>query len=355
MQKRVTLQQVALRVGCSVATASHALSGSGSVRAETRERVRAAAEALGYRPDPMLSALATYRRQASQPRATANLAFLVYPLRPTEWSRGHVAQDIYQAARGAAEELGYALDLFDLNEWPDLEKAARVLLDRGVRGLIFPFHRNRPDLPGFPLAEFAAVEIGALPAVHPEMDRVTMNDFQAMRITWSQLRARGYRRIGLALSASTDANSGGAWSAAYLAAQRAADLPDPPPIHELGTEAGDYFGAFRAWYEEHRPDAVISRKSVRAHLEALGLRAPEDIGYANLGVPEIGAPTSGTVFNQAEIGRNAVAMLDHSLRHGRLGLPACPRTVLLHPRWNEGRTLRPPEGRADGPPAAGRG
>src|SRR5437868_15487309 len=45
-----TLQQVAIRAGCSLATASRALSRNGSVSDRMTRRVRRAAAELGYRP-----------------------------------------------------------------------------------------------------------------------------------------------------------------------------------------------------------------------------------------------------------------------------------------------------------------
>lgn len=63
MSKRPTLQDVADAVGLSPATVSYALRGQrGS--AETRERVRAAAESLGYQVDPIARALANGRSGA---------------------------------------------------------------------------------------------------------------------------------------------------------------------------------------------------------------------------------------------------------------------------------------------------
>jgi DNA-binding LacI/PurR family transcriptional regulator len=57
-QARATLREVADRAGVSTSTASLVFSGKGPVAAETAERVRAAAEALGYAgPNPLASSL----------------------------------------------------------------------------------------------------------------------------------------------------------------------------------------------------------------------------------------------------------------------------------------------------------
>jgi len=59
----VDLRQVAQHSGVSVSTASRALSGSPRVSGQTVAKVRAAAAALGYRPNASARALRTARSQ----------------------------------------------------------------------------------------------------------------------------------------------------------------------------------------------------------------------------------------------------------------------------------------------------
>jgi LacI family transcriptional regulator len=54
---RVTIRDVALRVGVSTASVSYALSGSPEVGSDLRERVLHAAEELGYRPNKVAQQL----------------------------------------------------------------------------------------------------------------------------------------------------------------------------------------------------------------------------------------------------------------------------------------------------------
>ncbi|MCE9559512.1 MAG: LacI family transcriptional regulator [Armatimonadetes bacterium] len=63
MPKRVTLMDVAKEAGCSVQSVSHTLSGNQAVRIPetTRQRIREAAEKVGYRPNRMAQAMKTGR------------------------------------------------------------------------------------------------------------------------------------------------------------------------------------------------------------------------------------------------------------------------------------------------------
>ena len=61
-----TLSEIAAKAGVSVATVSLALRGVGLVGRDTTERVKAIAEELGYRPNPLLASLATRRFRSRQ-------------------------------------------------------------------------------------------------------------------------------------------------------------------------------------------------------------------------------------------------------------------------------------------------
>jgi DNA-binding LacI/PurR family transcriptional regulator len=59
--RRATIQDVARRAGVSRTTVSHTFTGNGTVNTETQKRVRAAADALGYRPDALARGLRSSR------------------------------------------------------------------------------------------------------------------------------------------------------------------------------------------------------------------------------------------------------------------------------------------------------
>src|SRR6266536_302676 len=56
-QRRSTIGDVAALAGVSIGTVSKALNGRGQLRASTRERVRAAAEQLNFRPNALAQGL----------------------------------------------------------------------------------------------------------------------------------------------------------------------------------------------------------------------------------------------------------------------------------------------------------
>jgi len=76
---RVTLKDLAAELGLSVAAVSMALRNHRKIAAATRERVKAKAAELGYRPDPTLRALADYRTRRRAAARRWNRVALVPP------------------------------------------------------------------------------------------------------------------------------------------------------------------------------------------------------------------------------------------------------------------------------------
>ncbi|MFL5755395.1 MAG: LacI family DNA-binding transcriptional regulator [Chloroflexota bacterium] len=123
MTTPVTLVDVARAAGVSVATASRALSGRGSVATETRDRVRKTAAELEFQPSAAGQTLRT--------RATRMIGFIV----------PDVSSSFYaNALKGAQHRLraaGYQITLMDTDERPDRERAALHALAAGrVDGII---------------------------------------------------------------------------------------------------------------------------------------------------------------------------------------------------------------------------
>ncbi|MCU0791263.1 MAG: helix-turn-helix domain-containing protein [Opitutaceae bacterium] len=70
------MRDIANLVGLDPSTVSLALRDHPRIAAATRERVRRAAAKLGYAPDPLLSALASYRRNVHERPVTATLGWV---------------------------------------------------------------------------------------------------------------------------------------------------------------------------------------------------------------------------------------------------------------------------------------
>lgn len=104
MSKRVSIRDVAVAAGVSITTVSHALNGKGRLSATTRDRVRRAAEAIGYEPSVHAQGLVTGRSRLLAIQASGFESQALVP---------QVAYfvDLLNAASAAAFRHGYGLIL----------------------------------------------------------------------------------------------------------------------------------------------------------------------------------------------------------------------------------------------------
>ena len=101
------MKEVAREAGVHQTTVSLALRDHHSLPAATRARIRAVADRLGYRPNPLVSALMSVRRRGRASREGSTLAFLTaYPTRDG-WRRSANYQYLFEATSARARELGY--------------------------------------------------------------------------------------------------------------------------------------------------------------------------------------------------------------------------------------------------------
>ena len=73
---RITMKDVARKMGVHVSTVSLALRNSAELPVATREKIQAVAREMGNHADPMLSALTAYRSGCMPPRFQATVAMI---------------------------------------------------------------------------------------------------------------------------------------------------------------------------------------------------------------------------------------------------------------------------------------
>ena len=335
-----TLQDVADRAGVHRSTVALALRDHPRIPEATRQRVAALAEKLGYRPNPLVTALMQSRRSGRRVKHVTIAYVTNYPTRYGWRPAHHARPDFFPGAEARAKELGYRLEHFWRAEaGMTTERFCDILTTRGISGVIIG--RLPPEMDAIELLwkRYACVALG-MTLRSPRLHRVTENHFDTAAQAMQQCLERGYRRVGFAF---TDANDspdvGERWLGAYLTGQRKFPSRDRLPLcpGEPATAA-----QFAAWFNRHRPDALLVNHAppVHAWLRALGKEVPHDVGLVELeDHPEQGS--SGIYYDPDKIGALAVEMLAGLMHRNDKGIPADPHEVLLSGEWREGRSLRP--------------
>ncbi len=308
MAGRTSLKDIAAATGMSVSTVSLALSGDLRVSAPTRQRIRAAADKLGYVRDPILASIASGRfRHPGKPVCVA----------VSSGGNGWVAR-----LRPQAEAMGMSVRGL---EGPIDTLAARAL-EFGAAALVI--HRrgvNLDLLGGSPLPVVLWEDEG--PA-NPPVDLVETCEWWTATVgAIERIRAAGYRAPAALLMPATQRH----WhDDIRLAAVKAMAVP----VLELVDSDREDDAGVEAFLATHRPDAllvglanfgeVLQRCAVRLPIAALIVH--EGPWFAHV---------TGWVADQDHRGQVTLELIEQRLRYG----PRLPRRIVIPPRWQSGQTL----------------
>lgn len=336
MPRRITMLDIARHLGLDQSTVSLALRNHPRISAVTREKIQRAAEELGYRPDPMLSALATYRQSGRSPDIVAELAWVNRWSPPERFHTFREFDGYWRGAVAAARDSGYRLEKFNLGDAP-LSQLERMMHARNITGLVIPPHHGaRNDWSGMDFAPFSVVRIGH--SVKLGMHAVGCDQTDAAILGFTRIYERGYRRIGFVTHPGAEISS--RFRAGFLFAQE--NTPDHEHLPTLLIHEGDASidrSALARWLKRNRPDAIFTTSArLRGMLIELGLRVPEDIALAATSVLD-GNSDSGIDQRPEEIGRAVIELLESLFSHGHRGVPEVPRMVTVASRWVDGTSL----------------
>ncbi|WP_309380852.1 LacI family DNA-binding transcriptional regulator [Cerasicoccus frondis] len=337
MPRRPTQKDVAAKAGLSRPTVSLALNGSPAVSPETRAYVREVAESMGYRPDPLLSALSKYRNHEEAQHYQGTLAWISYSSKERPWHLITTYNLYYQGAFARAQALGFNIEKIDLlQENLSAKRLDSILKARGIRGIFICPPTKQGEVFDIPYEDYCLVTFGYTIRT-PIMHRVSPSHIRATRAIFNSLVERGYRRIGFAGSKEVNLKTLEHCQSAYLCGCRSHGLEFLP---ELLTDE-DFPTKFSAWKKQHKPDAVIITSPMWPVVQQLGLDIPGELGIASPMAPLRHPELSGVVEKSEQIGAAAVDTLIQLIQHDERGIPADPKNILLEGQWNEGSTLRP--------------
>lgn len=339
---RTTLAEVAAECGVTKMTASRALRGGTVVAEETRVRVKAAAERLGYRPDPFLAGLAEHKRRSVAPERKATLAYVTQYGAGTDfarWREWPVYNSFFTGAKARADALGYGLEEFSVPAAGSRARAERVLMNRGYAGLLMAPAHSAAGYTRLGLADFPVVALG-YSLRKPRLHHAVTNHFQAVQDVMHELKRRGFQRVGLAVSRQRDARSAHRWTASFCSWQEMF-LPASRRVPPCLSDTGAMDAALPAWFERERPDVVLTVLAwERDVLVRAGWKFPQDAGYAALSLQahEVGE-SAGYSEEPLTVGASAVDLLHLLILRNERGVPACPLGLQVDGRWHDGPTL----------------
>jgi len=346
IRPRVTLRDIAEKLGVSRMTVSLALRDDPHVAKATKRKVQAAARRLGFVHDSkvskLMSELAGLR---SKPVYRGEIAFLTSWQSEFGWKESYHFSGCYQGAEQRALELGYRLTtLWTHDPIFQRKRLSNVLWARGIQGLLLA--PLGPEIVSFPDAgldldwkRFCVVHIGAT-LVSPQLNLVRHNHFHGMLFSLQQLETYGYSRIGFAIVPTGDRLTSRLWTAAYLQwrTRRGFHGDLPGFVYSFGSLPED---RFQDWIRDHNIEAVIAMEGEPYPiLKTIQKSLSRHVGFSVLDHPGGKSPFCGIEQNAPEIGRVAVDQLVHAINHNLTGLPKHPYQTLIQGCWHKGASAR---------------
>ncbi|MBL9192655.1 MAG: LacI family DNA-binding transcriptional regulator [Opitutaceae bacterium] len=338
------LRAIAQAAGVSAMTVSRVLRGFPNVSPATRRRVQDAAERVDYAPDPHLARLMSRIRSYRGRRAAAVIA-LVRDDIPGDELLDHAYQYVaLDDLRTRAARHGYQVEEFKLDRTRmSAARLAQILETRGIEGLIVSPQSSHSIGSEIDYSRFAAVTLG-YGLTHPMLHRASTHMNRGIQQATAELSARGYNRIGLAITQWVDTRSDHAYQGAMLTYQR-----QIPPRHRVPlllfpeNDLVNEYEVFRRWFLRHRPDVVISFDSYVPEwlTKRMGRRIPEDVGLVVHDWAERHRNYAGIHHRRADVAAAAVDMLATLLMHNERGVPDLPRQTLTPPAWIDGPSIGP--------------
>lgn len=327
-----TMKDVARLAGVARSTVSLALRNDPTIPAATRNRIRAAARQLGYRANPLVSALMTSLHARRTANRHAVLAYVTCDPGFAPWRSYRMFIELHEGARQRARDLGYELEEFSLSS-PGMTPArfVQVLQARGILGLLIaPLPRAVRELT-FDLDGLAVVGIDMSVAA-PIVERVSNDHFQSAVLAVENCRRLGYRRIGYIVSRELSARLEHRWRAALE--MMLADAPARDRVRPL--MPADTFAipaAIPAWYARERPEVVIM-----SELDPHGCYGlPPKVGLVSLSLEEQSVGRVAGIFqDNRRMGAVAIEHLVARLERSEFGADDRGRIHTLAGHWVDG-------------------
>ncbi len=302
------ITDVAALAGVSTSTASKALNDTGQLREETRERVRRAAEQLGFTPDGRGRALSSGR------------SFTVGLI--TTDSSGRFSIPIMLGAEDTLSAGEMALVLCDTRDDPLREQHyLRSLVSRRVDGIIVTGRRTEPRAPvDVPIPVVYAFS----PSTEPSDTSVIVDDHGGAASTVQHLLSLGRRRIA---HVSGPAAHQSAMTRAAATVETAGDALVGKPMHGEWSERWGRHAVDVLLRSTPELDAISCgsdqiARGVCDRLRELGRSVPDDIavtGYDNWSVMALASrpPLTTVDLKLEELGRRTANLLLDSIAGSR--------------------------------------
>ena len=335
------MQHVADAAGVHRTTVSMALRNHPSIPENTRRKIATLAGKMGYRPNPLVSALMSQLRAQRPVDSHEVIAYVTSHPPSNPWRQHSALVEMFEGAKAKARELGFGLEEFDRHSrGMNAHRMKEILLTRGIRSIILAPLPDGTDDIDLDLSTFATVALG-VSLRSPALERIANDHFQSFRVVFRECLRLGYHRIGFIVGHDFSERLEGRWLGAYLYGQYVLDPKlrlEPLLIKTFESKARKPI--IKAWCLSERPEVIVSPLGAAQDSWLGELRAmPGSPGVVNLTLPPQPGECAGILQDAFKLGQIAVERMVARLQRNDIGLLSQTQNTMLHGTWVDGASL----------------
>jgi DNA-binding LacI/PurR family transcriptional regulator len=319
------LRDVARAASVCLMTASLSLRHSPKISAATRERVRAIAAQLGYRPDPEISRLMGRLRHSRKTRGGEVIGILDVHRLPETAPHPYMVS-IRRGIAARADALGFGVTLLRAIDYNgNLRQLIRVVRHRGITGLIIlPVSEGSTSLDPVVNWEGLSVVSATTSVLAPRFHQVVPNQLYNMMTLIERVQLKGFRRLGAIIGETLEQRTAHQYSLALTwhgHRERILTLPGT-------TGARENEARVIAWLRAQRPDVVLAQDAdvVAGLIGAARLRR-------EVALVSLSGRTDNRVPYQDQlpelIGDTAVRLVTGMMHNHETGVPEHPQITTI--------------------------
>jgi LacI family transcriptional regulator len=288
-----TIHDIARELKISASTVSRALNDNPRISLQTKEKIKAVADSLGYRPNTLASNLRNKK---------SNTIGIVVPL-----INRHFFSSVISGAEDVAYKAGYTVVISQSNDLAAKEiNIVQSMFSNRVDGLIISIAMQTDTFEHLKLFRKKHIPLVFFDRAVPEIetDKIVVDDFAGGYRVTQHLIDQGYKRIGH-LAGPQNLMTYYNRKNGYMEALRKNGIPYDESLVIINTLTSDEgVTAIQQLMDlPHPPDAVFcgndtTALSLMIYLRDKGIRIPEDIGivgFSNEPFSKVVSPSISTI------------------------------------------------------------
>lgn len=332
------MRDIAKELEISTSTVSLALRNDPRISYNRRMMIEKTAEKMGYQADPTLSALVSYRYPKNTKVPTHTIAVVVDHPDSEFYQKSEINNQRLEGAKKRSHKLGYKLELFWLKrDYKHSESLNNVLKARGIKGLILNSFFFRESQLNFDWDDYSVVKINRFPE-KLKFDTVQSDQMTGVRLAISNLRKKGFKRIGLTTHAVDEFRNGNLLTSGYFFEHHSNNYSSEiiPPLIFDDLELQKTKDEVVAWATRNHLDAIVSNWNCFGNAaQVVQQQTGKTCVFLPLCIESHTRAFGGVDQQHDKIGEIAVELLFNKLKKFETGITETPTNHLVQPKWVE--------------------